>query len=133
VIAAAATLYFAFPATDAESFSGFDLPLMMVLGADLRGILECVIAATSGTNLSLLWGRGICIVDFADVFFGRTWQCVRVFLRCQRAIYFEPPGRTIPNGTQDFSTVTQYSSASLVWKLLALHGAPWSAYKKGGG
>lgn len=136
LVAAGGTLFFAFPLLYASSFSGFYLPLMIVLWLlILRGIsLEArrhmsnsiLIAfwdgtfALASTLLALFYGtalgnvvRGVPL-DAKGQFFEPLWT------------NFAPFGQT---GILDWYTVLAGLTALAA---LALHGAAWLAYKTDG-
>jgi len=133
LLAAGGTLYFAFPALYASSFSGFYLPLMMVLWLlILRGIsiefrnhidspawqpLWDFVFAASSTLLAVFFGaalgnvvRGVPL-DGEGRFFEPLWTT------------FQPTGRT---GVLDWYTVLVGLAALAS---LAMHGALWVALK----
>jgi len=133
LLAAGGTLYFAFPALYAASFSGFYLPLMIVLWLlILRGIsiefrnhidspawrpLWDVIFAFSSTLLAVFFGaalgnvvRGVPL-DAEGRFFEPLWTT------------FQP---TAAAGVLDWYTVTVGLAALAS---LAMHGALWVALK----
>ena len=133
LLAAGGTLYFAFPALYATSFSGFYLPLMMVLWLlILRGIsiefrnhidspawrpLWDFVFAASSTLLAVFFGaalgnvvRGVPL-DPEGRFFEPLWTT------------FQPVGRT---GVLDWYTVLVGLAALAA---LAMHGALWVALK----
>ena len=133
LLAAGGTLFFAFPALYASSFSGFYLPLMMVLWLlILRGIaIEFrshidskvwvpfwdVTFAIASTMLAVFFGaalgnvvRGVPL-DGDDRFFEPLWTT------------FQPFGQT---GVLDWYTITVGLTALCA---LALHGSLWVALK----
>lgn len=133
LLAAGGTLYFAFPALYAASFSGFYLPLMMVLwllvlrgiALEFRGHLGGPIwphmwdmcFGVSSLLLAVFYGaalgnvvRGVPL-DIAGRFFEPLWT------------NFLPAGQT---GVLDWYTVLV---AVVATATLTLHGAAWLAYK----
>ncbi len=136
LIAAGGTLYFAFPALYASSFSGFYLPLMMMLwllilrgiAIEFRNHLDSkvwvpfwdVTFAISSTLLAVFLGaalgnvvRGVPL-DGDDRFFEPLWTT------------FQPFGQT---GVLDWYTITVGVTALCA---LALHGSLWVALKTEG-
>lgn len=136
LIAAGGTLYFAFPTLYASSFSGFYLPLMMVLwllilrglSIELRGHLEAglwrsfwdVTFALGSTLLAVFFGaalgnviRGVPL-DKAGYFFLPLWTNFQ-------------PGKDC--GILDWYTVSIGVAAALT---LTMHGALWVALKTQG-
>jgi cytochrome d ubiquinol oxidase subunit II len=136
LIAASGTLYFAFPALYASSFSGFYLPLMIVLWLlVLRGIsiefrnhidspvwapLWDVVFAGSSALLAIFYGaalgnvvRGVPL-DATGYFFEPLWTDFRV-----------GPA----TGILDWYTILVGLAAYFA---LTLHGALWVAYKTTG-
>ena len=136
LLAAGGTLYFAFPALYASGFSGFYLPLMIVLWLlILRGIS----IEFRGQVESPLWHRFWDVI-FAvaslllAVFFGAALgNVVRGVPLDDQGYFFEPlwtnfqPG--INAGVLDWYTVLIGVAALLT---LALHGALWLALKTEG-
>ena len=136
LIAAGGTLYFAFPALYASSFSGFYLPLMMVLWllilrgtsvefrshvvSDLWATFWDGLFALSGILLAVFFGaalgnvvRGVPL-DSAGNFFEPLWT------------NFRPAGQT---GILDWYTILIGVAALAA---LAMHGALWVALKTAG-
>src|SRR5271167_4536018 len=136
LLAAGGTLYFAFPQLYASSFSGFYLPLMIVLwllmlravGIEFRAHIENrvwqdffdVVFSVSSILLAVFFGaalgnvvRGVPL-DAAGRFFEPLWT------------NFSPRGQT---GILDWYTVLVGVAALAA---LALHGAAWLAYKTEG-
>jgi len=136
LIAAGGTLYFAFPALYASTFSGFYLPLMIVLWLlILRGIS----IEFRGQVESPIWFKFWDVV-FAGaslllaIFFGAALgNVVRGVPLDDKGYFFEPlwtnfqPG--INAGVLDWYTVLIGVAALLT---LALHGALWLALKTEG-
>jgi cytochrome bd ubiquinol oxidase subunit II len=136
LIAAGGTLYFAFPALYASGFSGFYLPLMMVLwllilrgvslefrghvGGHIWPVLWDGFFALASVLLAIFYGaalgnvvRGVPL-DAAGRFFEPLWTD------------FSPRGQT---GILDWYTVLVGIAALAA---LALHGAAWLAFKTEG-
>ncbi len=133
LIAAGGTLYFAFPALYAASFSGFYLPLMMVLWLlILRGI-----SIELRNHL-----QGAVWAPFWDVVFSLSSMLLAVFFGAAlgnviRGVPMDPTGRFFeplwtdfrpgPDaGILDWYTVTVGIAAFVA---LALHGSLWIALK----
>ena len=136
LIAGGATLYFAFPALFAAAFSGFYLPLMMVLwllmfrgvGIELRSHLNHPVWAPfwdvvfAGASLLLVVFFGAALgnvvrgvpMDAAGNFFLPLWT------------NFTPYGET---GILDWYTV---SVCLFVVATITMHGAMWVRYKTAG-
>jgi cytochrome d ubiquinol oxidase subunit II len=136
LIAAGGTLYFAFPALYASSFSGFYLPLMMVLWllilrgtsvefrshvvSDLWATFWDGLFALSGVLLAIFFGAALANVvrgvplDAAGNFFEPLWT------------NFRPAGVT---GILDWFTILVGLAALAA---LAMHGALWVALKTDG-
>lgn len=136
LLAAGGTLYFAFPALYASGFSGFYLPLMIVLWLlILRGIS----IEFRGQVQSPVWFRLWDVVFSGSslllaVFFGAALgNVVRGVPLDEKGYFFEPlwtnfqPGRDA--GVLDWFTVLVGVAALLT---LALHGALWLALKTDG-
>jgi len=136
LLAAGGVLYFAFPAVYARSFSGFYLPLMMVLwllilraiALELRGHIE-------GPVWQPLWDRvfGVASLLLAVVFGAALGNVVRGVPMNESGEFFEPlwtdfatKGQT---GILDWYTVLVGVTAAAT---LAVHGAHWVACKTGG-
>jgi cytochrome d ubiquinol oxidase subunit II len=136
LLAAGGTLYFAFPALYASAFSGFYLPLMIVLWLlILRGIS----IEFRGQVESPVWFR-LWDVVFAGaslllaVFFGAALgNVVRGVPLNDKGYFFEPLWTNFQPGTDagvlDWYTVLIGVAALLT---LALHGALWLALKTDG-
>jgi cytochrome bd ubiquinol oxidase subunit II len=136
LLAAGGTLYFAFPALYAVSFSGFYLPLMMVLwllivrgvALEFRGHLDAPIwlafwdAAFTLSSLLLVVFYGAALgnvvrgvpFDAAGRFFEPLWTD------------FRPVGQT---GILDWYTILV---GVVALATVTLHGAAWIAYKTEG-
>jgi cytochrome bd ubiquinol oxidase subunit II len=136
LVAAGGTLFFSFPVLYARSFSGFYLPLMMILwllilracGIELRGHIDHplwrsfwdFIFSSSSTLLAIFLGvalgnviRGVPL-DVEKLFFEPLWT------------NFEPEGQT---GILDWYTLLTGVVALIA---LALHGANYLALKTNG-
>jgi len=136
LLAGGGTLYFAFPALYASSFSGFYLPLMMVLWllilrgtsvefrshvvSDIWASFWDGVFALSGVLLAVFYGaalgnvvRGVPL-DIAGRFFEPLWT------------NFQPRGHT---GVLDWYTILVGVAALAA---LAMHGALWVALKTEG-
>jgi len=133
LLASGGTLYFAFPALYAAGFSGFYLPLMMVLWLlILRG---CSIEFRNHIDNEVwrpFWDGVFCLSStLLAIFFGAALgNVVRGVPLDQTGRFFEPlwvdfrPG---PNaGILDWYTVLVGGAA---YAALALHGALWVAWK----
>ncbi len=133
LLAAGGTLYFAFPALYASGFSGFYLPLMMVLWLlILRGISIEFRSHIEGHIWSIFWDA---IFTFASillaVFYGAALgNVVRGVPLNAAGSFFEPlwtnflpAGQT---GILDWYTVLIGVAALAA---LTLHGATWLAFK----
>jgi len=136
ILAAGGTLYFAFPALYASSFSGFYLPLMMVLWLlILRGIsLEFRGHVTEPIWAKLcdaiFWLASVLLTIFYGAALGNVVRGVPLDANGQ---FFEPlwtnfmpSGQT---GILDWYTVLVGIVALAV---ITLHGATWLAYKTEG-
>ncbi|MGA8143281.1 MAG: cytochrome d ubiquinol oxidase subunit II [Candidatus Acidiferrales bacterium] len=136
LIAGGGTLYFAFPALYAASFSGFYLPLMMVLWLlILRGISIEFRSHVGGRVWSVFWDATFAVASILlAVFFGAALgNVVRgVPLDASGSFFeplwtnFQPAGNT---GILDWYTILIGVAALAA---LALHGATWIGYKTEG-
>jgi cytochrome bd ubiquinol oxidase subunit II len=136
VVAAGGTLYFAFPALYAASFSGFYLPLMMVLWLlIIRGVSLEFRSHVSGRIWPAFWDAGFGFASILlAVFYGAALgNVVRGVPFDSAGRFFEPlwtnfrpAGQT---GILDWYTILIGVSSLAV---LALHGATWLAYKTEG-
>jgi cytochrome d ubiquinol oxidase subunit II len=136
LIAAGGTLYFAFPTLYAVSFSGFYLPLMMVLWLlVLRGISIELRNHVGGPVWSPFWDG---VFSFASIllaiFFGAALgNVVRGVPMDAQGRFFEPLWTDFRPGTSpgilDWYTV---SVALTAFAALAMHGALWITYKTEG-
>jgi cytochrome d ubiquinol oxidase subunit II len=136
LLAAGGTLYFAFPALYAASFSGFYLPLIIVLWLlALRGMAVEFRSHTSGPVWAPFWDAVFALASLLlAVFFGAALgNVVRGVPLDSGGRFFEAlwtnflPG---PNaGVLDWYTIL-IGVAAL--SALTLHGALWVAFKTGG-
>jgi cytochrome d ubiquinol oxidase subunit II len=136
LLAAGGTLYFAFPALYAEGFSGFYLPLMMVLWLlVIRGISVEFRSHIGGPVWSRLWDAGFSLASILlAVFYGVALGNVVRGVPLNAAGHFfeplwtnfQPVGRT---GILDWYTVTV---GIVALAALTLHGANWLAVKTEG-
>jgi cytochrome d ubiquinol oxidase subunit II len=133
LIAAGGTLYFAFPALYASSFSGFYLPLMMVLWLlILRGISIEFRSHVGGRVWPKFWDATFALASILlAIFFGAALgNVVRGVPLDANGTFFEPLWTDfLPHGNTgilDWYTIL-IGVAALV--TLALHGATWVAYK----
>ena len=136
LLAAGGTLYFAFPALYAASFSGFYLPLMMVLWLlILRGISIEFRSHIHNAVWRPFWDFGFAFSSILlAIFFGAALANVVRGVPLDKSGFFFLPlwtdfqlGRAI--GILDWYTVL-VGIASL--STLSLHGATWLAYKTEG-
>ena len=133
LLAGGGTLYFAFPALYAASFSGFYLPLMMVLWLlILRGISIEFRSHVGGRIWSVFWDGTFALASILlAIFFGAALgNVVRGVPLDASGSFFEPlwtnflpAGNT---GILDWYTIL-IGVATLA--VLALHGSTWIAYK----
>jgi len=133
LIAAGGTLYFAFPALYAAGFSGFYLPLMMVLWQLIvRGISIEFRGHVSGRIWTSFWDAVFAVSSLLlAIFFGAALgNVVRGVPLTSTGYFFEPLWTNfLPRGETgilDWYTVL-VGVASLA--ALALHGAAWLALK----
>jgi cytochrome d ubiquinol oxidase subunit II len=136
LLAAGGTLYFAFPALYASSFSGFYLPLMMVLWLlILRGASIEFRNHLASPVWHPLWDAGFAVSSsFLAVFFGAALgNVVRGVPLDASGEFFLPlwtdwtPGKS--PGILDWYTVL---AGVAVLATLAFHGALWLALKTAG-
>ena len=136
LLAAGGTLYFAFPALYASSFSGFYLPLMMVLWLlILRGVSIEFRNHVESPVWHPLWDAGFAIASaLLAIFFGAALgNVVRGVPLDASGEFFLPlwtdwtPGQS--PGILDWYTVL---AGVTVLAVLALHGALWVALKTAG-
>lgn len=136
LVVAGGTLYFAFPALYAEGFSGFYLPLMMVLWLlVIRGISVEFRSHVGGPIWPKLWDAGFALASLLlAVFYGiALGNVVRgVPLNAQGHFFepmwtnFRPVGHT---GILDWYTVIV---GVVALAALTLHGASWLTLKTTG-
>src|SRR5580693_3804845 len=136
LIAAGGTLYFAFPALYAATFSGFYLPLMMVLWLlILRGVSIEFRSHVGGHIWSVFWDAVFALAStLLAVFFGAALGNVARGVPLNAAgnffeplwTNFQPAGQT---GILDWYTILVGVVALAV---LTLHGALWLAWKTAG-
>ena len=136
LIAGGGTLYFAFPALYAASFSGFYLPLMMVLWLLIfRGISIEFRSQVGGRIWSVFWDATFALASILlAVFFGAALgNVVRGVPFDASGNFFEPLWTNfVPAGNTgivDWYTILIGVAALAV---LALHGATWIAHKTEG-
>lgn len=133
LIAAGGTLYFAFPALYAASFSGFYLPLMMVLWLlILRGVSIEFRGHVGGHLWSAFWDAVFTLAStLLAIFFGAALGNVARGVPLNAAgnffeplwTNFQPTGQT---GILDWYTILVGVVALAV---LTLHGAVWLAWR----
>lgn len=136
LIAAGGTLYFAFPGLYAASFSGFYLPLMMVLWLlILRGISVEFRNHVEGEVWAPLWDTVFCGASLLlAIFFGAALgNVVRGVPLDASGSFFLPLWTDFSIGP-DVGILDWYTLLIAVAALfaLALHGALWLAYKTTG-
>jgi len=136
LLAGGGTLYFAFPALYAASFSGFYLPLMMVLWLlMLRGISIEFRSHIESAVWRPLWDVTFGVASaLLAVFFGVALGNVVRGVPLDASGYFFLPlwtdfGISGPLGILDWYTVTVGLAAFVT---LTLHGALWVAWKTDG-
>jgi cytochrome d ubiquinol oxidase subunit II len=136
LIAAGGTLYFAFPVLYASSFSGFYLPLMMVLWLlILRGISLEFRSHVGGPIWSVIWDAAFSFSSILlAVFYGAALGNVARGVPLDASGYFFEPLWTnfVPTGQTgilDWYTILVGVAALAA---LALHGAAWLAFKTEG-
>ena len=133
LLAGGGTLYFAFPALYAASFSGFYLPLMAVLWLlILRGVSIEFRSHVGGRVWSVFWDGTFALASILlAVFFGAALgNVVRGVPFDASGNFFEPLWTNfVPAGNTgilDWYTILIGVAALAV---LALHGTTWIAYK----
>src|ERR1700674_5309413 len=133
LIAAGGTLFFAFPVLYASSFSGFYLPLMMVLWLlILRGISVEFRILNTGPVWSPFWDLTFCLSSaLLAIFFGAALgNVVRGVPLDAQGYFFEPLWTDFRFGANagilDWYTILIGVAAYLA---LAIHGSLWVAYK----
>jgi cytochrome bd ubiquinol oxidase subunit II len=136
LLAAGGTLYFAFPALYASSFSGFYLPLMMVLWLlILRGISLEFRSHIDSAIWASFWDGVFCLASLLlAVFFGAALgNVVRGVPLNAQGQFFEPLWTNFLPGGQtgilDWYTVLAGVTALAA---LTIHGALWVAIKTEG-
>jgi cytochrome d ubiquinol oxidase subunit II len=136
LIAGGGTLYFAFPTLYASSFSGFYLPLMMVLWLlILRGISIEFRSHVGGRVWSVFWDGTFALASILlAVFLGAALGNVVRGVPLDAGGYFFEPLWTnfLPvgnTGILDWYTILVGVTALAV---LAVHGATWIGYKTEG-
>jgi cytochrome bd ubiquinol oxidase subunit II len=133
LIAAGGTLYFAFPLLYASSFSGFYLPLMMVLWLFvLRGVSLEFRSHVEGPVWTGFWDTVFCLASFLlAVFFGAALgNVVRGVPLDSQGRFFEPLWTDFRIGREtgilDWYTILVGVAALCA---LLLHGTLWVALK----
>jgi len=133
IVAAGGTLYFAFPQLYASGFSGFYLPLMMVLWLlIIRGASVEFRSHVGGYIWPVFWDGGFCFGSLLlAVFYGAALgNVVRGVPLDRQGRFFEPLWTNFMpignTGILDWFTVLIGVAALLA---LALHGAAWLVYK----
>lgn len=133
ILAAGGTLYFAFPALYATGFSGFYLPLMMVLWLlIIRGISVEFRSHVSGSIWPAFWDAGFAFASILlAIFYGAALgNVVRGVPLDASGRFFEPLWTNFKpigeTGILDWYTVLIGVAA---FGALALHGAAWLVYK----
>lgn len=136
LLAAGGTLYFAFPALYASGFSGFYLPLMIVLWLlILRGIAIEFRSHLQSPVWAPLWDFTFCASSLLlAVFLGAALgNVVRGVPLDARGYFFEPLWTDFRLGQNagilDWYTILVGLAALFA---LALHGAAWIIYKTSG-
>jgi cytochrome bd ubiquinol oxidase subunit II len=135
LLAAGGTLYFAFPALYAEGFSGFYLPLMMVLWLLIvRGISVEFRGYVGGHVWPVLWDAGFAFASILlAVFYGvALGNVVRGVPLDAAGRFFEPLWTNFrpveQTGILDWYTILV---GVVALAALTLHGATWLAVKTG--
>jgi cytochrome d ubiquinol oxidase subunit II len=133
LIAGGGTLFFAFPVLYASSFSGFYLPLMIVLWLlILRGISIEFRSLVAGPVWSPAWDLVFCLSSaLLAIFFGAALgNVVRGIPLDSYGNFFEPLWTDFRFGADagilDWYTIIVGVAAYFA---IALHGALWVAYK----
>jgi len=136
LIAAGGTLYFAFPALYAASFSGFYLPLMMVLWLlILRGISLEFRSHVGGPIWSAIWDATFSVSSILlAVFYGAALGNVVRGVPFDAAGHFFEPLWTdfLPTGQTGILDWYTILVGLVALAALALHGAAWLAFKTEG-
>ena len=133
LIAAGGTLFFAFPVLYASSFSGFYLPLMIVLWLlILRGISIEFRNLVGGPLWAPFWDLTFCLSSaLLVIFFGAALgNVVRGVPLDNQGYFFEPLWTDFRLGT-DAGILDWYTIlvGALAYLALAVHGALWVAYR----
>jgi cytochrome d ubiquinol oxidase subunit II len=136
LLATGGTLYFAFPALYAEGFSGFYLPLMMVLWLlVIRGVSVEFRSHVGGPIWSKLWDAGFSLASLLlAVFFGvALGNVVRGVPIDSHGHFFEPMWTNFTpvgqTGILDWYTAIV---GVVALSALTLHGASWLTLKTTG-
>jgi cytochrome bd ubiquinol oxidase subunit II len=136
LLAAGGTLYFAFPQLYASSFSGFYLPLMMVLWLLMfRGIAIEFRSHVESVVWKPLWDGVFCISStFLALFFGAALGNVIRGVPLDQSGYFFEPLWTTFRLTKDTGILDWYTLLVGVASVLTLtiHGAHWLILKTEG-
>ncbi len=136
LLAGGGTLYFAFPALYASSFSGFYLPLMMVLWLlILRGISIEFRSHIDGPVWGPLWDVVLCGASaLLAIFFGAALGNVVRGVPLDASGYFFLPLWTDFSAGSEAGVLDWYTVliAVAAFVTLAEHGALWVAYKTSG-
>jgi len=136
LIAAGGTLYFAFPALYAASFSGFYLPLMVVLWLlILRGISLEFRSHVGGPIWSEIWDATFSLASILlAVFYGAALgNVVRGVPLDATGHFFEPLWTNfLPTGQTGILDWYTILVGVVALGALALHGAAWLAFKTEG-
>ena len=136
LIAAGGTLYFAFPALYAASFSGFYLPLMVVLWLlILRGISLEFRSHVGGPIWSAIWDAAFSLSSLLlAIFYGAALgNVVRGVPLDVTGHFFEPLWTDfLPTGQTGILDWYTIFVGVVALAALALHGAAWLAFKTEG-
>ena len=136
LLATGGTLYFAFPALYAASFSGFYLPLMMVLWLlILRGISLEFRNHVSGHIWSAIWDATFSLSSILlAVFYGAALGNVVRGVPLDAAGHFFEPLWTnfLPAGQTGILDWYTILVGVIALAALTLHGATWLAFKTEG-
>jgi cytochrome d ubiquinol oxidase subunit II len=136
LIAAGGTLYFAFPALYAAGFSGFYLPLMVVLWLlILRGISLEFRSHVDGHIWSAIWDATFSLASILlAVFYGAALGNVVRGVPLDAAGHFFEPLWTnfLPTGQTGILDWYTILVGVVALAALALHGAAWLAFKTEG-
>jgi cytochrome d ubiquinol oxidase subunit II len=137
LIAAGGTLFFAFPALYASSFSGFYLPLMMVLWLlMLRGISIELRSHIDNPMWQSFFDWVFCSsCILLAIFFGAALgNVIRGVPLNQDGYFFEPLWTTFTTGVADTGILDWYTvlAGLLALAALSVHGANYVALKTAG-